>query len=279
MNFKLIVVDMDGTLLDRYGEVSNENKRALKDAKDAGVEVAIATGRIFTSARFYAKLLETNTPIIACNGALIRNYHSNEVIHINNLNHQDAFKIMEICRNNQLYYHFYDQDKLYVDGDKVDYLKGYYWKDRGRVSDAVHIMEVPDTLSFVDKTKPEILKFVMVDEDKEKLAAVRLKFKEVSTVDVDKSWYNNLEVMNKGVSKGRAIASLSRLLGVNKEEIIAFGDNFNDLSMKNYVKTFVAMANGEEEVKAQAHYITDSNDESGVAKGIDKFIFGRNILL
>lgn len=274
MSYKLIVVDMDGTLLNSNGEVSEENKRALREARAEGINVAIATGRIFTSARFYARLLEINTPIIACNGALIRNYHSNEVIHIDSMSYVDAIRIMEICRDNNLYYHYYDQDTLFVDGDKVDYLKEFYWRDRGRVSDSIHIVEVEDTLSYVKENKPHILKFVIVDEDREKLEKVKIKLKEINGVDVDKSWHNNLEVMNKGVSKGRAIATLSDILGVKREEIIAFGDNYNDMSMKDYVETFVAMGNSEKEVKEEAHYVTDSNDNSGVAKGIDRFIFG-----
>jgi len=79
--------------------------------------------------------------------------------------------------------------------------------------------------------------------------------------------------MSKGVSKGKGIDMLSKIYKVQPDEIIAFGDNFNDLSMKDYVGTFVAMANGEEYVKKQAHYVTTSNDDSGVAKGIEKLVF------
>ena len=93
------------------------------------------------------------------------------------------------------------------------------------------------------------------------------------TIEVDKSWHNNLEVMNKGVSKGKAIQQLGEILGVAKQDIIAFGDNYNDLSMKDYSGAFVAMGNSDEAIKEAATFVTTSNDENGVAEGIKKYVW------
>ncbi|SCY94602.1 Cof-type HAD-IIB family hydrolase [Alkaliphilus peptidifermentans] len=270
--YKLVVLDMDGTLLNSENEVSQENKNALKKVQEVGIKVAIATGRIFTSARFYAEILGIQTPIIACNGALIRNYHDNKVLYSNSIDLEDALKIIEICRKNDIYFHFYDQEKLYVDRQKINYLDTYYWKGRKRINEVIHIEPLDDVVSFITNNNLEILKFVIVDEDREKLETLRKDFNSIQNIEVDKSWYNNLEIMNQGVSKGRAISKLAGVMDIKREEIIAFGDNYNDLSMKDHVAAFVAMGNSEEEVKNKADYLTDSNDQHGVARGIEKLV-------
>ena len=273
MKYDLIILDMDGTLLNSKSEVSDGNRIALERAIKGGVNIAIATGRIFTSARSYAELLGIYTPIIACNGALIRNYSDLEVIYSNHISMEDTLKVIELCNKHKLYFHIYDIENLYVEEDKLEYLERLYWRGRNRTSDEVSIVTVKDMYSFVQEKQVETLKFVLVDEALENLANIRVELEEIKSIDVDKSWHNNLEVMNKGVSKGKAIGRLSELLSIPKERLIAFGDNYNDISMKDYVGTFVAMGNSEAPVKQRADYITSSNDEDGVAAGIIKLVF------
>ena len=273
MNYELIILDMDGTLLNSKNEVSEENRCILEKAVKKGIKVAIATGRIFTSARGFAELLGIYTPIIACNGALIRNYSDLEVIYNNPISWEDTAKIIEVCNKHNLYFHIYDIENLYVEEERISYLELYYWKERNRENEKISIVEVQDMGGFIASTKVEALKFVIVDEDPEKLKHIRQELESIHNIDVDKSWYNNLEVMNKGVSKGKAIKKLADFLKVPKEKIIAFGDNYNDLSMKDYVGTFVAMGNSEELIKEKADYITTTNDEDGVAEGIKKIVF------
>ena len=90
-------------------------------------------------------------------------------------------------------------------------------------------------------------------------------------------WNDNVEIMNAGSSKGNAVKFLCELLNIDKEEIIAFGDNYNDISMLEYVGMGVAMGNAEEDVKKIASYITESNTESGVAKAIDDLVLEKVI--
>ena len=92
------------------------------------------------------------------------------------------------------------------------------------------------------------------------------------TVEMARSWHN-MEIMNKDVSKGKAIEALGKRYNLKKEEIIAFGDNFNDVSMLDYAGTFVAMENAVDYLKERADYITATNDDNGVAKGIRKIVF------
>ncbi len=273
MNYDLIVLDMDGTLLNSKSMVSDENRRILELAVQRNIQVAIATGRIFTSARSYAELLGIYTPIIACNGGLIRNYSDLEILYKNPIAKADSLEVIRICNQHKIYFHIYDVDHLYVEEDKLPFLEEIYWRGRNRSDEEVSIVQVKEMESCVTDTDIEVLKFVIVDQDPEKLKLLRRDLEEIPTVDVDKSWFNNLEVMNKGVSKGKAIARLAGKLNIPKEKIIAFGDNYNDISMKEAVGTFVAMGNAEEPVKQRADYITTTNDENGVAAGIKKLVF------
>lgn len=272
MNYKLIVVDMDGTLLNSNNQVSEKNRSVLEMAVKNGIEVAIATGRIYTSARGFAELLGIYTPIIACNGALIRNYSDLEVIYSNQIAHEDVVKVIEVCKSHDMYFHIYDADNMYVEEERYNFLVNNYWKDKKREGEKVNVIKIKDMLSYIKTTPIEVLKFVLIDLDPERLSNIRRDLEGIASIHVDKSWYNNLEVMNKGVSKGKAIERLGNILNIPKERIIAFGDNYNDLSMKDYVGAFVAMANGEELVRKGADYITNTNDEDGVAEGILKLV-------
>jgi len=273
MKYKLIVLDMDGTLLNSNKEVSIENQKALKKAQDNGIEVAIATGRIFTSARFYAKLLGIKAPIIACNGAIVRDESSNEVLNINAINNEDALKVIESFKRHNVYFHIYDEEKIYV--EELGFSASIYnaWNEDQSEENKIVIEKLEDAANYFKINNVNILKMMAVDDDRTKIDSIKKELEEIYSITLDKSWHNNLEVMSKGVSKGKGIAMLSKIYKVKPDEIIAFGDNFNDLSMKDYVGTFVAMGNGEEYVKEQAHYVTTSNDDSGVAKGIEELVF------
>lgn len=272
MKYKLIVLDMDGTLLNRNKEVTMENQIALKKAREKGIQVAIATGRVFSSARFYANMLGIDSPIIACNGALIKEAKSNEIIYANPIDKVDLLKSLEIFRRHQVYFHTYDENTIYV--ESLGFSSSIYndWNENQSEENKIPIKKLENSYLYFKDNAIETLKIMAVDEDAEKMLQIKDELAEIYGIELNKSWYNNLEVMNKGVSKGKAIEMLSKIYGIKREEIISFGDHFNDLSMKNHSGTFVAMGNAEEDVKKEAHYITSSNDESGVAKGIEKFV-------
>lgn len=272
MEYKLVVLDMDGTLLNSNNQVSERNRQVLERLIKEGIEVAIATGRIYTSARSFAEQLGIYTPIIACNGALIRNYSDLEVVYSSPIAHEDVIRVIEVCNSHNVYFHIYDAEDMYVEESRLDFLINNYWKDKKRESEQVSIVKVTDMYSFIKAKELNVLKFVLIDLDPERLIKIRSELETIGSINVDKSWYNNLEVMNKDVSKGEAIGRLGEMLKIPKEKIIAFGDNFNDLSMKDCVGTFVAMANGEELVRERADYVTASNDEDGVAEGILRLV-------
>lgn len=271
MKYKLIVTDMDGTLLSNHKEITEENKIALKKATEIGIKVAIATGRIYTSARYYANLLELDAPIIACNGAIIREEKTNNTLYKNAMNKDDCKKVANICDKYGIYYHFYNDTGFYCKELKYSSRQYSQWNETQTEENKVNIKVMDDTIKFIENTE-SILKFVVIDDDLDKLDKVRKELEKIDSVEVSKSWHNNIEVMNNGVSKGEAVKKLAEYFGVKQEEIITFGDNFNDLSMIEYAGMGVAMGNSEDKVKERSNFITDSNDKSGVAKALTELL-------
>ena len=121
--------------------------------------------------------------------------------------------------------------------------------------------------------KHKILKIIAIDDyDMDKLKKVKEDLDQIEDIEITSSWFNNVEIMHKGVNKGEALKALINYLGIDKDEVIAFGDNYNDLPMLELAGIGVVMGNANDEVKEKGDYITAKNTEDGVAKAIYKFL-------
>jgi len=270
--YKLVVSDMDGTLLNRKGMVSERNKRALKEILKKGVHVAIATGRIYTSAKVYAKYLGIVTPIIACNGAIVKDLHDDSIIYEKHIEPKDCFEVFDICRENQLYFHFYTADTFYTEKMEYSSLKYLEWNKTMNEKEQINIQIIDNPYELVSHFDERVYKIQINSDDMELLEKTRKNLEQIENFEISKSWFNNIEIMNRGVSKGNAVMHLAKSMGIKQEEVICFGDNENDISMLSYAGLGVAMGNAEELVKRSADHVTTSNDEDGVAEVIEKYI-------
>lgn len=273
MKYRMLVMDMDGTLLTKDKRISEKNRAAIKKAADMGVKIAICTGRIFASARVFGDILGVSTPIIASNGAYIREKDKDEVIYARPLGVDNARAIIALGHKYNISCHFYTWDTIYTE-EIVNAAANYYRWNAGLPADRkvkIEIIEKDRWDGLFKKNYDRILKCVADDEDTEKLKAMRMETSRYN-VEVTSSWHNNFEVMNKGVSKGRAVSYLAGFYNLDRSEVICMGDNDNDISMIEYAGLGIAMENGTDGVKAKADYITLSNEEDGVAHAIEKFI-------
>ena len=270
MKYKLIVTDMDGTLLNSKGEVSRENKEALQELQRRGIHVAIATGRIYTTARLYAKYLGIVTPIICCNGAIIKNLENNEIIYGSPIEREDCLKLIDMCKEENLYFHFYSEDTIFGEELKNKMLYFSEWGKTLKEEDRIKVEIVKDSKDIVERET--VYKFAIQDEDMKLLDCISHRIRNSLDVESYKSLSNMLDIMNKGVGKGRAVEKLGKSLGIRSEEIITVGDNENDISMIQYAGLGVAMGNAEEKVKELSDFVTETNDNNGVAKVIERFM-------
>ncbi|QLK85358.1 Cof-type HAD-IIB family hydrolase [Staphylococcus sp. 17KM0847] len=278
---KLIATDMDGTLLNAAHEVSEENIKAIQYAQSQGITVVIATGRAFYEAHTPVTEAGLKVPYICLNGAEVRDESLN-IIHTASINDELYHSVQEILHEEGIYYQLYTNLGIYTEDPERD-IEIYmdiakhagqqaniekirqhvqYRIDRGTlkvVSDYKQVEAVPGEL---------IMKVLAFDYDLEKLNRVKEKLATHTNLAVSSSSMGNIEITHVQAQKGVALTAIAEQLDIDKEEIMAIGDNLNDVSMLERVGYPVAMANGMSEVKDIAAFTTTSNEESGVAKAI-----------
>lgn len=261
---------MDGTLLNNENDISERNRRAIEKAGDKGVYIVLATGRILKSALSYSRRLNLNKPIISCNGAVISDADG-KIIYESLLDRETTRKLIEIGNKNNIYYHIYTEDAFYSNVYVEEVLKFYQIGDSDNSQIDYHLFEDPEEIINGDLN---IYKFFFLDQDEKKLEILRNQLSELDNISISSSWSNNVEVMGKNTSKGHGLKYLCERLNISQEEVIAIGDNENDLPMIDYAGMGVAMDNAIDKVKAVADIKTLKNDEDGVARIIEKYILG-----
>lgn len=261
--YKLIAIDLDGTLLTDDLMISPNTVRAIQQAVEVGTIVTIATGRMFASAKQFAEQLEINVPLITYQGAIIQDVAGNEVIYERLISPEIAQKLVEISIDQKLHLQVYQDDILYgpsANEKLVSYAEGV----------KVPYTVEPDLFKLAEKgfTKalfievPEILSVLQ-----EELVAL---FGE--RAHIAKSKENFLEITHPEANKGLALLHLAETLGIDQSETIGIGDNHNDKELIMTAGLGVAMGNAVQEIKDIADYVSLMNNEDGVSHVIEKFV-------
>lgn len=261
---KLLAIDLDDTLLNPQLKISPRNKEYILRAREAGVQVTLATGRMYRSALPYAKELAINLPIVTYQGALVKVAGTGQVL-IHKPVPMDLAK-ETIAWGKRLGYHIniYVDDTLYV--EKVTPEAEAYQKISG-----ITAQPVGDLQKFLQQPPTKIL---FVAEPKELDAVSKEMGAHFGTsLHICKSKPHFLEFSHPEATKGHALDALAKQWGFTAEQVIAIGDAPNDLEMISYAGLGAVMGNAQPEVKAKADYVTSSNEQDGVAEVIAKFIF------
>ena len=272
MDYKLICIDMDGTLLNDIKTISERNIKAIRLAYDKGVRIAVCTGRIFTSAESFSDLLGVKSPVIAANGAYIREKDRDEVIYNASIGVEKCKKLLSVFRKYDIYPHFYTNETIFT--ENVEYSSHFYEATNKtlRKDKQIKVVLVEDWDGIFNKYEAEIFKAIGIDSDIEKIRKAKISIRDMNEFEVVSSHFDNFEVTGKGVSKGNAVKVLADYYGIDSKQVICIGDSENDLSMIKYAGLGIAMGNADENVKEAAEYITDNNNCDGVAKAIEKFV-------
>lgn len=265
--YKLIAIDMDGTLLKSDKTVSERTKKAIKEARQKGVNVVIATGRPIGGVNRYLEeldMLGENDYVLSYNGGLVLKTKSKEVVSKVALTGSDLHYLYDLSKQLGVNIHAFSE----VYGLITPKISKYTEEEANINNIKIEINDYSDI-----EDDHSIIKVMMIDEPEILEKAVNNLPKEVyEKYTVVRSTPYFLEFLNKAVNKGTGVKLLAEHLGINQEEVMTFGDAENDLDMIIYAGMGIAMKNGFEEVKEVANYITDSNEEDGVAKAIEKFV-------
>lgn len=276
-SIKLIALDIDGTLLTPQGELTERNRAAIARARAAGVLVVLVTGRRFGSARALLLEKELDLPLVSHNGALTKDVETLETLDYHPLDDEVAREIIRLGRRDGADILCCDDPhgagKLVIEGVSPTNLALRGYLDRYR--DAV--VEVGDLLDYVDHP-PIQLMFSGGCAPMEALAT-RLDALIGDRVRLFRTRYRAadltiLDVLSPTASKGGSLAAIATRNAISRAEIMAVGDNHNDLTMLRYAGLGVVMANAEEELRQLDFVVTASNEENGVAQAIEKFVFG-----
>ena len=258
MNFKLIALDLDGTLLNSDLKISPRAMTAIQAAEKKGVRVTLCTGRMYVSALHYARELKLNVPLITYNGALVKN--SNEVLYERSLSLEEAKHVIRTCKKFDCQLNLYLDDKLYAE-------KSNGWSKRYAEKVKVDLHEVDDLLDFLKL--PPIKLLAMGKEEVLHKIRGQLADRELY---ITRSHSYFLEMLNTEATKGKGLAVVAEKMAIDRKNVLAIGDNENDIEMFKYAGCAVAMNNADEQVKAYADYVTKSNDDDGVAEAIEKLV-------
>ena len=257
-----IVTDLDDTLLNDTTSLSPFTLEIIGEVKKRGIRFIPASGRAASSMRPFVDQLQTGLPYIACNGAQLMNPDHTE-ISSSMLSVRQAKKLIDYYEHRDFYVQVYRGDYFYF-ASPTDMSKRYS-RQTGMLGKAVG-----DLQEFLDFPTPKVLMMSTPDAVEALLPIVQAEFPELSFT-ISKPYF--LEAQPKGVSKGSALQKLSGILGFSPEHTIVFGDSLNDVSMLNFTKHSVAMANARQDVIKSARYVTQrSNAQDGLAHFVNEYI-------
>lgn len=267
MNYKLIALDLDGTLKNTKNKITPKTREALIKAQKNGVKIVLASGRPTPGLRHEAKELELDKfggYLLSFNGAHVSDYKTKETIYEQTLTIEEAKKAYDRAKEYNLACMTYENNIVVTEDDEDEYVKV-----EGNIND-IAIVKVEN---WKKNLKNPIHKVLLTGKP-EFVASIIDEFKEPfgDSLSIYRSAPFFIEIMAEGIDKAASLDRLAKSLGIKQEEVMAFGDGYNDLSMIEYAGMGVAMNNAVDGVKARANYITLSNDEDGIAYALDKFL-------
>ncbi len=270
IKYKLVAIDLDGTLLNDDKEISIENEKALKEINDMGIEIVIATGRRYWSAKEFVRGLDMDLVIMANNGNIVRNISNDEVLITKYLNDIDFYTLIKEGRKRGMYPvvhsdYYEDGYDLIIELEEDDSNYSSYMS-----KNIERYVKVKDLLKYKDPRALVVCYMNKYDELDEFQNILHEKYPNKYSSHIMNSLSPVgpiLEVMNPLGSKWLSLKAYCDDKGIKAEEIVVIGDDNNDIEMIRHSGLGIAMKNAIEPVKSVADRITDkTNNEDGVAK-------------
>ena len=288
--FKLVAIDLDGTLLDSYGEVSEQNRNTIKQITNQGIYVVLSSGRTISSVKNLANELGADKYIISGNGAVLYDVQKDEIIYNKFLTKKQVLEIAEICEANSIFYNVYSEEEIIT--KSLNYNVLFYHKENAKKNEEkrTNINIVDDIKKYIENSENEnYLKITICEENKVVFNSIIRKIKQMQNLDIlDTAYmsrkiikngtnkvpisYYYTEITNQNVNKWSALEFLIEKLGIKSEEVMAIGDNINDKEMIVNSGLGVIMNNSSPLMKAISDVIVSDNNSSGVAEAIKMFV-------
>lgn len=272
MDIRVLAIDLDGTLLNKQNEVTDENIKAIQKAREKGIEVVPSTGRLLCESRFALEAIGGCRYSLHCNGSVIYDHRAQRPIFLSAFDRELAAEaVRRLEKHNVLY-------QVYVD-DASCCPKRFYNDFTQEVFNAIYVKMFRDTQIWMDDVAEEIdrsgyhsIKYYVPNRNHELLEQIKQEMATFPGFDAVFSSHYSLEIFQSGMDKLNGLSKLLEHLGYGFENLMMIGDSENDLRAIEAAGIGVAMDNAEDFVKEAADYVTLDRNNSGVAHAIHKFL-------
>jgi Cof subfamily protein (haloacid dehalogenase superfamily) len=263
--YKLVCIDLDGTLLTSKHDLSDKTVSYLKELVQRGIHIAIATGRASFDAKFHANFIGDKIHYIASNGASFGRNDQEELIYELDLSDDAITLIKKVSKNFKLKPVYYTKDEMLILGIRnlMLHMAFVLFGAKHLKKHLKYFNSLKSITNYCDSNDLDVQKAIIFSRDTEDLLDIKDMLGE-TLFDIAVTNKTCIEITPKGVNKAKGVKALCETLGIDKEQVIAFGDSQNDMKMLEFVGLGVAMGNACEEAKKVADEITDSNDEDGI---------------
>lgn len=268
ISIKLIAIDIDGTLVNSQKKLTEKVKRTINQATKNNIKVVLCTGRPISGVRKLLKELDLDNQdnqYVICFGGAVVQTTAGKIISSQPITYQNYLELEKLARKLNLHFHAISEDRIYTANRDI----GYYTVYESTLVSLGISYRTPAEMSNI-----RLIKAMFIDDQvilDKALSNWEPFAKLENNLVFTKSAPFYLEANAKGVNKGNALSKLGAVLGITSTEIMAIGDEQNDLSMIKYAGTGVAMGNAIGKIKEMANVITDDNDHDGVATAIEKY--------
>ncbi|MGM0420203.1 MAG: Cof-type HAD-IIB family hydrolase [Bacillota bacterium] len=261
MDYKLIGLDLDNTLLNRDKKIDSEVIDLVKEAKERGFKIILATGRMYETAVNFAKELDLEDPLLTYNGALVKDIYGKEY-YKDSLSLDLTREILAFAEEHGLHIQYYHEGNYYYRWEN-DYARNY--------ADKINHPGIATTQKLSEYIKEPAVKLLIIEENKQRKEYYQDYLKKYygHRLNITSSIEYFIEITAANITKGYTLARLAGEMGIDREEVVVVGDNYNDLEMIEWAGLGIAMENAPEEVRARADRITSDNNNRGVAKVLE----------
>jgi len=268
MVYQAVAFDMDGTLLNNQQLILPENISAINKIKSQGIEVILITGRHHSVVYPYYYQLGLNKATVCCNGTYLYDFTKNKSLYANPLSKDQAKSTLDLVNKFGIHTLIYT-DKLITYEVLDDHLKGLLkWVDSLPDFLKPEIKHVKDFTDVIEQAQC-IYKFATSSSDMPLLKTFVQEILARSDLECEWSWSNRVDIALKGNNKGMGLATWAAIEDIPLNNIVAFGDNYNDISMLTSCGLSVVMNNANEEIKEKADMLIGNNNESSIAKALN----------
>lgn len=269
MTSRVIALDLDGTLLTPKKTLLPSSLEALSRAKAAGHHIIIVTGRHHVAIHPFYQALALDTPAICCNGTYLYDYHAKKVLAADPLPVSQALQLIPLLHEHNIHGLMYVDDAMVYEKPTGHVERTSNWAQALPPEQRPVFRQVA-SLTDTAQEVGAIWKFALTDEDTEKLKQFAHHVEQTLGLECEWSWHDQVDIARRGNSKGKRLGEWVASRGLSMQDVVAFGDNYNDISMLKAAGVGVAMGNADDAVKAHANVVIGDNTTDSIASFIYK---------